>query len=141
MLSSLDDGDNWEPFGENMPSVVITDLFIHEASEYMYAATYGRSSYKMDISEDILGIENNYSISTFSMYPNPASNVVSISLDNSSENISIIIYDQLGRRVLNKDFENVNNKVQISLNELNKGVYYVQVVSETTKFTKKLIIK
>ena len=46
VLSSLDDGANWEPFGENMPSVVINDLFIHEASEYMYAATYGRSSYK-----------------------------------------------------------------------------------------------
>jgi len=141
VLSSLDDGDNWEPFGENMPSVVINDLFIHEASEYMYAATYGRSSYKIDIGENVLGTENNSLVSVFSMYPNPASNLVSISLDDSSESISVIIYDQLGRRVLEKEFENVINEVQISLNELNKGVYYVQVISETMKSTKKLIIK
>jgi len=141
VLSSLDNGANWEPFGENMPSVVVNDLFIHEASEYMYAATYGRSSYKMDISNNVLGIENNSSVSGFSMYPNPASNVVHISLDDSSENSSIIIYDQLGRSVLNKDVENVRDEVQLSLNALNKGVYYVQVISERTKFTKKLIIK
>jgi len=141
VLSSLDDGANWEPFGENMPSVVINDLFIHEASEYMYAATYGRSSYKMDIGENVLGINNNPLVSGFRMYPNPASNHVTISLDDPSENSSIIMYDQLGRIVLNKDIENKSDEVPLSLDDLNKGVYYVQVISDSMKFTKKLIIK
>ena len=141
VLSSLDDGANWEPFGENMPSVVINDLFIHEASEYMYAATYGRSSYKMDIGENVLGIHNNPLVSGFSMYPNPASNLVTISLDDPSENSSITIYDQLGRIVLNKDIENESDEVPLSLDELNKGVYYVYLISNSMKFTKKLIIK
>jgi hypothetical protein len=95
----------------------------------------------MDISNNVLEIENNSLVSGFSMYPNPASNIVHISLDDSSENSSIIIYDQLGRSVLNKDVENVRDEVQLSLNELNKGVYYVQVISDRVKFTKKLIIK
>ena len=72
----------------------------------MYAATYGRSSYKMDIGENVLGINNNPLVSGFRMYPNPASNLVTISLDDPSENSSITIYDQLGRIVLNKDIEN-----------------------------------
>jgi photosystem II stability/assembly factor-like uncharacterized protein len=141
VLSSLDDGANWEPFGENMPSVVINDLFIHEASEYMYAATYGRSSYKMDIGENVLGITNNPLVSGFRMYPNPASNLVTISLDDPSENSSITIYDQLGRIVLNKDIENESDEVPLSLDGLNKGVYYVYLISNSMKFTKKLIIK
>ena len=141
VLSSLDDGANWEPFGENMPSVVINDLFIHEASEYMYAATYGRSSYKMDIGENVLGINDNPLVLGFSMYPNPASNLITISLDDPSENSSITIYDQLGRTVLYKDIENESDEVSLSLHELNKGVYYVHLISKRMKFTKKLIIK
>ena len=141
VLSSLDDGASWEPFGENMPSVVINDLFIHEASEYMYAATYGRSSYKMDIGENVLGIHNNPLVSGFRMYPNPASKFVTISLDDPSENSSITIYDQLGRIVLNKDIENESDGVPLSLDEFNKGVYYVYLISNSMKFTKKLIIK
>lgn len=141
VLASLDDGVNWEPFGENMPSVVITDLFIHEASEYLFAATYGRSSYKMDISENVLGVESNLLVSEISLYPNPASSFVNVSFEKPFKNISLFIYDQLGRRVMNKDFENVDTNIQISLNGLKKGVYYVQITSETSKTTKKLIIK
>jgi hypothetical protein len=124
-----------------MPSVVINDFFIHEASEYMFAATYGRSSYKMDIGENVLGIHNNPLVSGFSMYPNPASNLVTISLDDPSENSSITIYDQLGRIVLYKDIKNESDEVLLSIDDLNKGVYYVQVISDSMKFTKKLIIK
>ncbi len=141
VLSSLDDGENWESFGENMPSVVITDLFIHEASEYLYAATYGRSSYKIDISENILGNDFSSLGTNFNMYPNPASNMVTISFNEVSNNISVILYDQLGRVVLNNDFENISNKIQLSLDKLNNGIYYVQIISNTIKSTKKLIVK
>ncbi len=141
VLSSLDDGENWESFGENMPSVVITDLFIHEASEYLYAATYGRSSYKIDISENILGNDFSSLGTNFNMYPNPASNMVTISFNEVSNNISVILYDQLGRVVLNNDFENISNEIQLSLDKLNNGIYYVQIISNTIKSTKKLIVK
>lgn len=141
VLSSLDDGENWESFGENMPSVVITDLFIHEASEYLYAATYGRSSYKIDISENILGNDFSSLGTNFNMYPNPASNMVTISFNEVSNNISVILYDQLGRVVLNNDFENISNEIQLSLDKLNKGIYYVQIISNAIKSTKKLIVK
>ncbi len=141
VLASLDDGENWNPFGGNMPSVVVNDLFIHEGTEYLYAATYGRSSYKLDISENVLGNDSNLLVSEISLHPNPASSFVNISFEKPIENISIFIYDQLGRRVMNQDFENNGTILQIPLNGLNKGVYYVQFTSETSKATKKLIIK
>ena len=40
---------NWEIIAGNLPSVIITDLHIHEPSNVLYAATYGRSIYKLDL--------------------------------------------------------------------------------------------
>lgn len=48
---------------------------------------------------------------------------------------------ELGRIVLNKDIENESDGVPLSLDEFNKGVYYVYLISNSMKFTKKLIIK
>ena len=51
-------GELWEPLGEGLPSVVVTDMHIHEASNYLYIATYGRSSYKLNLEEVVLGEDN-----------------------------------------------------------------------------------
>src|SRR5690606_17887189 len=53
VMFSSNDGLSWEILGENLPSVVVTDLHLHEPSQTLYAATYGRSSYKIDISENV----------------------------------------------------------------------------------------
>jgi len=141
VLSSLDEGANWEPLGINMPSVVVNDMYIHEATEYLYVATYGRSSYKLDIAEDVLGNETNLLASEIKIYPNPASDFVNISFANSLENISVVIYDQLGREVIYKEFVSVTSEEQISLESITAGIYYVQIISEASKMTKKLLIK
>ncbi len=141
VLASLDEGSTWQPLGENMPSVVVTDLFIHENSEYLYVATYGRSSYKLDIADDVLGIEINSIVSEIKLYPNPASNFVNITFENASEEVSVLIYDQLGRIVLSKEFTSVTSEKQISLEGISTGNYYVQITSEGQKTTKKLLVK
>ncbi len=141
VLASLDEGANWQPLGENMPSVVVTDLFIHENSEYLYAGTYGRSSYKLNIAEDILETENNILLTEVKLYPNPASEFVTITFENSFENISIKMYDQLGRVVFSQKDVLVNYEFPISLAGISKGMYYIQIASEGNKTTKKLLVK
>lgn len=47
---SYNDGLNWFSFGDNIPSAVVTDLHLHESEQILFAATYGRSAYKIDIS-------------------------------------------------------------------------------------------
>ncbi|PHS68455.1 MAG: hypothetical protein COB12_00985 [Flavobacterium sp.] len=141
VLASLDEGVNWQPLGENMPSVVVTDLFIHENSEYLYAGTYGRSSYKLNIADDVLGTKINSIVSEIKLYPNPASSFVNITFKNPSKGVSVIIYDQLGRIVLSKEFTSVASEKRISLEGISAGNYYVQIRSEGQKITKKLLIK
>lgn len=141
VMASLDEGASWQPLGENMPSVVVTDLIIHEASEYLYAGTYGRSSYKLNIASDVLGTEINSIASEINLYPNPASNFVNITFENASEEVSVVIYDQLGRVVLSKEFASVSSEKRISLEGISAGNYYVQITSEENKTTKKLLVK
>ena len=54
VFGSANGGTTWEPLGVNIPNVVVTDLHIHEDSSYLYAATYGRSIYEIDLSQIIL---------------------------------------------------------------------------------------
>ena len=116
-------------------------MYIHEDTEYLYVATYGRSIYKLDIANDVLGIESNLFASEVKIYPNPASEYVNISFVNLSERISVVVYNQLGSVVINKEYTSITSEEKISLEGITAGIYYVQITSETAKTTKKLLVK
>lgn len=141
VLASGNQGFSWEILGENIPSVVVNDLFIHEGTQYMYAGTYGRSSYKLDISTVVLG-ENDVAFKTeFIVYPNPASEVVYIKLPFDFKDTSVILYDTLGRIVIDHNFSELGGKQSINVSELPSGVYFVKVQQGDYQASKRLIIK
>jgi len=141
VLASSDDGITWGNLGENLPSVVVTDMYIHEATEYLYIGTYGRSMYKLDIADDVLANDNvSYDEGIF-MYPNPASEFVNISMPSSSQKVSVIVFDQLGRQTLHQDFHEGGMKIQLLLSSIPQGVYFVKISSGKSQTTKKLLVK
>ncbi|MEY4835846.1 MAG: hypothetical protein RI980_1961 [Bacteroidota bacterium] len=82
-----------------------------------------------------------FETSNFLLVPNPASNFVQVYLQNNSESIkSIVIYDILGKKV--KEVTEVNaREIQINTSELSKGLYLVEITSDTLiKQIKKLVI-
>ena len=76
------------------------------------------------------------------VYPNPATTMVQIALNNSSETInSVLVYDLLGKNVM---LINDVNSSQFTLNTstLSKGIYMLEIRSNTNaKLVKKLVIK
>lgn len=140
VLASKDEGLSWVALGENLPSVVVPDLFIHEGSEYLYAATFGRSMYKIDISNNILATTQNEFASEVKVFPNPASDFVTVSIKDKMENPEIKMYDIMGKLVKQEQFESGNN-LQFSVSNLSKGIYYLQISSNGKEMSKKLIIK
>ncbi|MDY8138142.1 VPS10 domain-containing protein [Aquimarina sp. 2201CG5-10] len=140
VMASVDDGVNWEVFGTNLPSVVVTDLVIHEGTKYLYAATYGRSSYKMDISSNILSVEdvkpNNISVE---VYPNPTENTFSIQGMNKRIN-SIDVYTVNGQLVETFNGDHLHQK-EINIEKLSRGVYLIRVNSDVGIYTTKIIKK
>ena len=81
-------------------------------------------------SQNVLGLED-FNSDSFSIYPNPASGIISI---NGVENInSIKVYSILG--ALEKEFLNTN---QIDISELSSGIHLIKIDNGTI-FSKKII--
>jgi len=138
IFASNDDGVNWIPFGENMPSVVVTDLHIQETEEFLYAATYGRSAYKVSISENPLSTTSNDWAQELKLYPNPASEIITISLPEAIPNTNINVYDSLGKEVYESN--SLENKTTINISHLSKGIYYVKISTGNNSSVKKLMV-
>ena len=76
----------------------------------------------------------------FSLFPNPAADIVTINIDGiSSEDITLNIYDVLGFLV--KTDILLQNQQQINVSDLKSGIYLVEVKSEEFLGRQKLIIE
>ncbi len=73
--------------------------------------------------------------SDFKMYPNPSNG--NFSIDNSNKAFSVEIYNVLGQKVFERKNADGSN---LSVTNLNKGVYLVKITDETKSLIKKLII-
>ena len=73
----------------------------------------------------------------FEMFPNPASNKVSIQLPSGAENATVEFYDSLGRLALSKKVTRINNKMDV--NALSKGVYILKVFTANQIGSQKFI--
>ncbi|MFE3866543.1 endonuclease [Flavobacterium sp. LS2P90] len=73
--------------------------------------------------------------SDFKMYPNPSNG--NFSIDNSNKAFSVEIYNILGQKVFERKNADGSN---LSVTNLNKGVYLVKITDDSKSLIKKLII-
>ena len=88
------------------------------------------------------GISDNTLINNFNVYPNPASNKVTIEINNSKdEKISISLKDILGKEVFVKQLETINAKQVIDVSNLVKGVYLLEITTQNGRVVKQLLVE
>lgn len=87
------------------------------------------------INQAALGLPNS-SKKAIALYPNPASEKFYIS--NLEEDASIVIYDISGRKVIQKK---IQREEAITVSELNKGIYIVEIISGAKKTNERLVVK
>ncbi len=139
VFATATNGAVWEAVGSSLPSVVVTDMHISEASQYLYAATYGRSIYKADISDIILQSPQ-HEVPEVAIYPNPASSIVTIEISNTSEVKAVKVINMLGSLVLSHN--PTATGMQIDIDGLKTGLYFIEIdMGNNTTITKKLIIE
>ncbi|WP_034060658.1 HYR domain-containing protein [Lacinutrix jangbogonensis] len=88
--------------------------------------------------DDVVVTDNTLSISNFDMegirlYPNPMDTKLTIELNNTSNLVSVILFDITGKKVLSS-----TNKI-IFVDTLQSGVYLVKVTTDKGTFIKKLV--
>ena len=78
---------------------------------------------------------NNTEINQFSIYPNPANNIINIFSNNEYKIDEVLLYNSLGNVIIN-----VSNSNKINISKINPGIYWLIVVSGETRYNKKIII-
>ena len=83
---------------------------------------------------------SSFNETNITMYPNPAKNQVTISLDNTNEIIANVnVIDMLGKQVIRLNKVNEVTK-SIDLTSLNTGIYFIEIETQTKLVVKRKLI-
>jgi len=93
----------------------------------------------------VVGITDDNSLdNAFTIYPNPAKDHLNVAMSfNSEENLNVQLIDMLGRTVISfpqQNYSSGNHLLNIPLSGIPTGIYHLQLVSETSRATKKVVI-
>jgi len=75
------------------------------------------------------------------LYPNPASNKTTLEITELRTDANVILYDMLGKELKTYSVKAKQDKLNIDLQDLNKGIYYIKISSQNHTSTKKIIVK
>lgn len=78
----------------------------------------------------------------FSVYPNPNNGEFTVTLSNPiSDKIEIELFDINGRRIYTRSYKSINDfNASIKLDNVQSGIYLINIKDGTTQTTRKLII-
>ena len=120
------------PFNDGLPNVIVKELEIHYDNGTISAATFGRGVWESPLNTLSTNINDVQQLS-FSIYPNPAKNQITIS--SNSQNITTKILTLTGQKIITSTSTVINTSI------LKSGCYIVEVNSNNIIARKKLIIR
>ncbi len=134
--------NEWAPYMNGMPNVIISELEIHYDKETISAATFGRGVWESPINTSPYishSLNRDYN-DNFDIYPNPCGDYFNVYSDPNAEPKSITIYSLTGKKVLFNKSKPNSNKIDVS--SLSSGKYIVEISTFNDYcIRKKLIIK
>ena len=75
---------------------------------------------------------------SFTVYPNPAKDIVRLSTDNSQWT-TVRIYNVLGMMI--EEIEINSNEIEINVSDYKTGIYFINVSNEELNVTKKIVVE
>jgi hypothetical protein len=90
--------------------------------------------------DSLVGVEElQVSSLEFQVMPNPAKDMVTIKTTTNHQLSTICIYNVLGEIVYQSEIKNPKSEISISLEGLNKGVYFITVIADDKRQVLKLV--
>ena len=131
---------NWTILGTALPNVRVEDLKFNYTTNTLYAATFGRGLWKVNL--NVLNTESNtLQATSIKVYPNPVnSGDLKLELPSTllNDDTTYTIYNYLGAII--KEATPVSaTKSAINVNSLASGVYLLQVKTGKDSFVTKFV--
>lgn len=132
LLSITHDGINTaKQFTSNGIDLTAGDYY------FIISGTSETGSYQVKATpQKALSISEIDSNEVFSIYPNPTKNILNLILNNQN-NANASLYDINGRLILKRKLENKTSTIDLS--SLNTGIYILQLETENTLQTKRIM--
>jgi hypothetical protein len=79
----------------------------------------------------------------FTIFPNPASDVINVAFEAKNTNYQVLVSDLSGRQVVSTNYSNLAGaqSIAVPVSELVSGSYFVTILSEGVSYTKQVVIK
>jgi photosystem II stability/assembly factor-like uncharacterized protein len=142
---STNGGTNWLRLGKKMPAVVVSTLNLAANSRQLYAATYGRSVFKINLNGAPLPATNMIASankkSTLSISPNPAKDYAAVRLNENKQGAIINVYNNSGELKFSQKLQANVLQQKINLQNLHAGIYTVVCVTANNKVSAELMVQ
>jgi plastocyanin len=86
----------------------------------------------------IVGIPES-NVNSIRLFPNPAKDVVKISLDNSSDNTRVSLVDLTGKIIFDRSVPK-NNEITLNVGDLPRGYYFIKIFLNNETITRRVIL-
>lgn len=130
---TVDGGKNWTK-DTRIPNVEIHEIKMRNSDRRLFLFTHGRGSWTIKLSSlsNTKNIVKNNNL--LKVYPNPANNVIQVSM-NHGEPIQIVeIYNFNGAKILETKSQSVNTS------NISNGIYFIRIKTAKNNYTKKIKI-
>ncbi|MFK7782960.1 T9SS type A sorting domain-containing protein, partial [Psychroserpens sp.] len=116
----------------------IGDIIPNTAAIYFdFNAPVITNRFETEFVEELLSVSE-FDFNGFELYPNPANNLLNIKLNNIT-NAKLSIYDIQGKLVFKNSIS--EQELELNVSDLQSGLYFVKLNTDTKEFVKKLIIE
>jgi Secretion system C-terminal sorting domain len=142
-MYSTTSGGSYSAFSPTQTGTTYTPNFAMVGTYYVVCvssySTYSLNVTSNEVQIDVIvntGVEST-DLKTLNLYPNPTNGIVHI--DNIEEYNQINVYNSIGELVYSKT--NMDNSTDIDLRTKQKGIYFIQFISEQEIATEKILLK
>lgn len=145
LIKTIDGGETWFPVNFPTTSTATSIAFYNDVE----GLVFGNHGLEFRVTIDTLvGLpeaeRDHYADPSFYCYPNPASEIISISLLNENQTIqSIAIYNSLGLFIKSVNAANGNDITTIDVSKLQAGIYLAVAISHENEIlaTGKFVVR
>jgi photosystem II stability/assembly factor-like uncharacterized protein len=136
------DQEQWQPFSNNLPNVIINEMEINFTTNKIYAATYGRGLWESSIFKEEMTSTLPVQSYGFKVYPNPVKDKLAISLENTNlfgGKAKLEMFSTDGKLVFHQN-DIKSAQFELDVHGIKPGIYFLRIAGinggHTVRFIK-----